>query len=865
MKKSVTTMLFGLGSAAAVAIAFAAEPATQPVQKLEGKQIVPAELIPPSPALSPEEELKTFQIAPGFHAELVAAEPLVGHPVAIQFDPDGRMWVCEMRGFMPNLDGVGEDKPVGRISILTDTGGDGRFETAKVFLDKLVMPRAVMVVGGGALVGAPPKLYFARDTDGDGKADEKEVIADDFGFAPDPKHPGVGEPENQPNNPLWALDNWIYSGHYTSKFRYRGGTWERAATTARGEYGLTQDDFGRFYNNYNSDQLRIDIMPAHYLSRNPNFPRSRGRSVNAALSQAVWPARVNPGINRGYLPDMLRDNKLKNFTAACAPWIYRADLLGPDFYGNAFVCEPSANLIKRNIMTAEGGVPVGRDAYDKKEFLASTDERFRPVNLTTGPDGALYICDMYHGVIQHKISLTRYLRDQSEQRGLDKPTGWGRIWRIVPDNFKRPAPPAMSKETPAQWVTHLSNKNAWWRETAQRLLVERGDASVVPALEALATDAKEPMAKVHALWTLDGLDKVTWKVAAAALGDADPRVRVSAARVSERFVAGPDRAGVLAKWIALAGTESTPEVQLQIALSLGEAKDHAADVAMVKLWGRASDNKFLRDAILTGVGGRELELFEKFLAEPANAAIDPLLGDLAGCVLAERNPKRIEKLLGVLAAMPKEARARQQILLKGMTSVAVVTARNPAKLDAEPAAALAALRSSSEKAQYALVDKLTKVISWPGKPPAPGEVPPVPLTPAQQARFDAGKTIYTATCAACHQPHGLGLEGQAPPLAESEWAQGSIDRLARIAINGVRGPIRVNGKNFKLDMPSLGVLDDEQLASIFTYIRREWGNVGDPVEPEMVKRIRAAIADRQDAWTQDELLLLPGPPLAPKK
>lgn len=850
MKKS---LLLSLGVAACAA-AFAAPPSS--AYNRPQVSITPAELIPPSPPLSAEDELKTFQLAPGIRVELVASEPMIAHPVALQFDPDGRMWVVEMRGYMPNLEGIGEDKPVGRVSVLTDTNGDGRMDKSTVFLDGIVMPRAIILVRGGALVGAPPFLWFCRDTDGDGRADEKIEVAKDFGSAIDPKNVAIGEPENKPNNPLWGYDNWVHIGHYTAKFRWRDGQWQRGVATSLGQWGLSQDDWGHFFNNSNSAQLSTQIIPSHYLGRNPNYPRPRGRNVTVAREQFVWPVRVNPGINRGYVPEMLRDYKLKEFTSACAPWIYRADLFPADFLGNSFVCEPAGNLIKRNIMTSAMGVPAAREAYDKKEFIASTDERFRPVNLTTGPDGALYISDMYHGIIQHRVSVSKYLEDQVKARGLDKPVGLGRIWRVVPENTEQRAHPGMSKESPAQWVAHLSHPNAWWRETAQRLLVEKGDVSVVPALESLAAEGLQPIGRMHALCTLEGLQKLTWKTAGHALDDADARVRATACRVGEQLLGGESRKDILARWIALSRTETVPEVQLQLALSLGEARDHEADIALAKLCQRAPENTFLREALFSGVGGRELELFQELLPEPADPNLDSLLAGLAACVLSERNAVRIEKLLGSIAGMPAAARSRQSAMLNGLTTSVIVTTRRPMKFAAEPVA-LAKLRAQLDSSSKTTFGKVDVLFTWPDKPGEAVESPVEPLTAAQQSRFETGKALYMGTCASCHQIHGLGLDGLAPPLADSEWVTGSVERLARIAINGVRGPIQVGTTRYGLDMPAWGVLGDDQLAAIFTYIRREWGHTAAPVEPEAVKKIRDAVSGRQDAWTQPELLKLP--------
>jgi hypothetical protein len=224
--------------------------------------LVPAHLIPPSPALSPEEALTSFRVAPGYRLEIAAAEPLVQEPVFAHFGPDGRLWVVEMRGYMPDLDGQGEDLPTGRIVVLRDRDADGRYDESQVFLDQLVLPRALALVDDGVLIGTPPELAFWRDTDGDGRGDSKEIVATDFGVMTDPKRPFLANPERAPNSLLRHTDNWIYTGAYTRKFRRVGGVWETAPTLFRGQWGLSQDDAGRLYHNSNSDHLRVDVIPS---------------------------------------------------------------------------------------------------------------------------------------------------------------------------------------------------------------------------------------------------------------------------------------------------------------------------------------------------------------------------------------------------------------------------------------------------------------------------------------------------------------------------------------------------------------------------------------------------------------------------
>ena len=812
-------------------------------------QLVPDALIPAAPALTPQEELKSFRIAKGYQITLAASDPQVGDPVAAQFGPDGRLWVVEMQGYMPDLDGTTEDQPRGRVVVLEDKDGDGVFETSTVFLDNVVMPRALALHRDGVLVGAPPHLWFCRDTDGDGKADEKTEVATDFGVRVDPSRPQLANPERAPNALLWGHDNWLYVGAYTARFKFKDGRWVRGLSNFRGQWGLSQDDFGHLYHNSNSDQMRADVIPSSYLNRNPNLGRTTGLNWKVAKEQLVWPIRVNPGINRGYRPEMLRDFKLKEFTAACSPWIYRADLFPADAYGNAFVCEPAGNLIKRNVVKSEGGALVATPYYDQEEFLASTDERFRPVNLLTGPDGALYVIDLYRGIIQHRISLTTYLREQIVKRGLDKPLALGRVWRIAPEGAVVAPAKKLSAMSPSELVAELASGNAWRRETAQRLLVEAApDAALDAALVALAKDSPAPMGRVHALWTLEGRGAVKAEAVLAGMAHADPRVRAAAIRVSEALMASPERDAIVARWTALAAEEAVTEVQQQLALSLGEAKSAAVDLAGAALVTRAGETAFIQDAFLSGLEGREIDLFEAVMRKPADYA-KTLPAALLRCVFSTRKPAQVEKALAIIAALP--LKSQQLTLLGSLATHPTVTAKRPVKLAAEPAS-LAKLAKSKDAAMAKALAWFKSTVVWPGKP---GVVVPVvkPLTNEEQALFDSGRQTFAGLCAACHQPTGKGLEGLAPPLADSEWVNGDPERIVKVVMHGLRGPIKVKGVAYSYDMPAAGFLSDEQIAGVLTYIRREWDHEASPVPLELVKKIRAETKGRTDAWTEPEL------------
>lgn len=703
---------------------------------------VPLEKIPPAPVLSPAEALKTFRLPPGFEAELVASEPMIQAPIAAQFDPDGRLYVLEMRGFMNSPEAAGEDQPLGQIARLEDTNGDGVMDRRINFLDGLVMPRAMALFRDGLLVAEPPQLWFCRDTNGDGLADEKIPLFSDYGDRKNPEHTA--------NGLVLAMDNWFYNLYHTWRYRFANGQWERQPVPNRVQWGMAQDDYGRLFFTSNSDLLRGDLFPSHYAGLRAPTARLAFLNYPVARDQSVWPGRINPGVNRGYQPQTLRDDgTLATFTAACGTTIYRGDQFPADFQDDAFVCEPSANLIRRQALHDSGGSVNGTNAYVRTEFLTSTDERFRPVNLLNGPDGGLYLVDFARGIIQHRIYLTTYLRKQAESRQLQAPLDKGRIYRIVNrEKSISHRAPRLSKLGSAELVKVLGHPNGWWRDTAQRLLVEKGDTSVVPALEALALGGSDPRARLHALWTLEGLGRPSAELVRRVLNDPHPQIRRTALRLAEPILmeTAELKPSALRSQVYKVLANGSTEVRVQAALSLGVLKNHKETQTVMQELHESTGSEWVKQALALGLG-----------------LLDP-----------QTNTVNVAQLSGL---------------------------------------------SADEK-----------------------------------KRFAAGKEIYTMACAACHQPHGLGQEGLAPPLSGSEWVAGSPNRLIRIVLHGVRGPIKVKDQTFQLEMPTLGILEDEQIAQVLTYVRHEWGHSFSPVDTAHVKAIRAETSTREEAWTETELL-----------
>ena len=832
---------------------------------------------------SPEDEMKTFFLPPGYHVELVASEPMIQEPVLVDTDPDGRLWVVEMLGYMQDIAATNEREPLGRISVLEDLNDDGKMDRKTVFLDKLILPRALKVLDHGVLVGEPPNLWLARDTNGDLRADTKELVTNTYGRL-------EANVEHNANSLTWALDNWMHTSETDVYLRLKKGAFEVRKTLARGQWGASQDDAGRIYRNSNESVLHVDLVPTPYFARNPNLLRTRGsyESLRGEKNEVntVWPVHATPGVNRGYQDGVLRsDGRLASYTAVSAPIVYRGDRLPSDLRGNVFVVDPAANVVSRIIVHDDGTRLVARKAYDHTEFLTSTDERFRPVYLSNAPDGTLYVVDMYRGIIQHRDYITEYLRDQILSRQLGAPLGHGRIYRIVHETTRRARKPSLSRQSSAGLVELLAHPNGWWRDTAQRLLVERGDTSVAGALRKLAVSAPDKTVRLHALWTLDGLDSIDSSLVTRALADPSRDVRAAAVRLSERWLSEPGhplQAGVIKR-------EHDPDwaVRRQLAASLGELPAGLREATLAHLLERHGNDPVIVDAALSGVRGSEPVLLAVLLkasadTPPVSAAIamtaativrgaqDGPLQDLFALAADTARPvwQRSAVLRGAESAllgatMPGgggrgtaagrgrgAAAARGERGAPGGTPAfprAPAAPRTPAALTAVPLSrepALVELARSEAGELGRRANALLERLAWPGKANAAPAV--APLTPDEQQRFAAGREVYQTLCAACHQPDGRGREHLAPALVGSELALGPADIAVRVVLNGKEGSTGL--------MPPLGTaLTDDQIAASLTYIRREWGHSASPVDPSAVKEVRALSNGRTRPWTDEEL------------
>jgi len=520
----------------------------------------PGDLVNAGPvrALSPEEELSTFQVPDGYRMELVVSErDGVKEPVSVTFDGDGRMYIAEMRSFMQDIAGANQEAKTGRVSRHERTKGNGDFDKHTAFADHLLLPRMVLPLDDRVLINETNTLdlYAYRDTKGTGVADQKGLA-----FAGGTLS---GNMEHQPSGLIWAQDNWCYLTYQPMRLRFspkapvaRGkGIWgwvssffSQPKLTGKGilvettppnggEWGLAQDDYGKLWWSNGGAEIALYHFQTPIIYGAFDMPNSQPSDF-----PEVWPLVGIPDVQEGAVRYRQQDGTLNHFTAACGQEIFRGDRLPEDLRGDALVCEPVGRLIRRAKVELKNGVTTIRNAYDHAEFIRSTDPCFRPVNLANGPDGCLYIVDMYRGIVQesHWLQPGEYLYGVVQKYGLDKIVGCGRIWRLVHKDYAPGPWPHMLGESSAELVQHLEHPNGWWRDTAQKLLVLRQDKSVVPAVQNMAASSASHLGRIHALWTLEGLDALDASVIRRALKDPHPQVRIAALRAGESLCKNGD-------------------------------------------------------------------------------------------------------------------------------------------------------------------------------------------------------------------------------------------------------------------------------------------------------------------------------------
>ncbi|WP_018612049.1 DUF7133 domain-containing protein [Segetibacter koreensis] len=546
--------------------------------------------------LTPEETLKTFNLPKGYHLELVASEPMIKEPVAIAWDGNARMYVAEMLTYMQDADATDERLNKSRIMLLEDTDNDGKMDKSSVFIDSLLLPRMILCINHELLVNETNTITITsyKDTNGDGKADEKRIVYEKEGYTV-----SDANMEHQRSGLDWNLDNFIYITYDPIRFRYSNGMLraDSIPSGTGGQWGVTHDNYGRLFLSSaggESPMVRSQINPAY-------GPLDLPDQFSPEFQQ-VWPIIATPDVQGG-LARLRPDSTLNHFTASCGQSIYRGNTLPEDLVGDYLVCEPVARAIRRAKVINLKGKTIIQNAYYRQEFIASTDMNFRPVNTYTGPDGNLYIVDMHRGIIQQGnwTKPGTFLRKAIEAKGLDKNTGHGRIYRLVYDGYKQEAKPQMLNESASKLVTYLDHKNGWWRDNAQKQIIILGDKSVVPTLKQIvagkqATLLEKPsaLARIHALWTLEGLDAIDKDILYTAMKDENMQVRKAAVWISEAFIKKDDEEMI--GRLAELENDASYDVRLQLLLSLYNSKSKKAQAIAQELQVKNADNDMFASA-----------------------------------------------------------------------------------------------------------------------------------------------------------------------------------------------------------------------------------------------------------------------------
>lgn len=665
--------------------------------------------MPRIPHTEPADALDTFQLAKGFKLEVVATEPLVSDPVAACFDEFGRMFVAEMHGYpfsqeptRLNPSGGGK-KDAGIIRLLEDTNGDGRMDRSVVYADNISWPTSVCCYNGGVFVLAPQHLYYFKDTDGDLKADAREVVLSGF---------GRGNVQALANSLHWGLDNKITfsAGRNPKNILHRGKplfsvgsndlrfdpkTEQFELVTGGLQFGQSIDDWGTRFVCSNSNHIQQVVFPQKYLSRNPFIAASSPiRSIAADGASARVFRRSPPepwrivrqkwrAADKGYKLDINDDgawefipldpSKKKGavpteypvgfFTSATGITIYRGNAYPKEYRGNAFVGDVGGNLVHRKTVNTDSSIYRAERADQNEEIIRSSDNWFRPVNFVNAPDGSLYLLDMYRETIEHPYSIPEEIK-----AFLDLTSGHdrGRIYRLVGPNMKRVRPERLGDLSTEKIAPFLSHENAWHRMTASRLLYERQDKSIDRGLEQMLDRVENPLGKIHTLYALQSLNLLKPRHLKKALTDNHPRVRTHAVKLSELSLANNESADIIDALVTLCD-DASEHVRFQLAFTLGETSNEQAIAGLARLALDARNSAEVRTAILSSVAETADKLAIHIVTKDETKSAGTLkllvqLGQIAG---SNPNPA---SALSMLAAMAEDGISAtvQRAILRGL-------------------------------------------------------------------------------------------------------------------------------------------------------------------------------------------------------
>ena len=634
--------------------------------------------------LSPEESMKKLNVAPGFKVSLFASEPHVFDPVSLEFDEEGNAYVIEMPDYPYEVE---PGKGHGRIRILKDTDSDGKIDQSIIFAENVTEATSMLPWKGGLIVTAAPNIIYLKDTNGDGKSDIREILFSGF---------FQNNSEAQVTSLKLGIDNWIYANNRGQSgkvvfsktpdakpvevrgadFRFRLDRDVFELETGPGQFGQTINDWGHRFFTENSIHIQQAVIPWRYTHRHAFMPTSKfnvtitdhEEIMFQEIPPAYWRSERSARRNRVFKEANL--NRIEwvedRFSGASGGTIYNGDALPKEFYGNVFTTDVSGSLIHRDVLSQSDTNPVmlakRTDSEKNREFIYSTDTWFRPVTFSVGPDGYLYILDYYRQHIETPVSIPDDLKAEMDfMAGSDM----GRIYRLLPENVNyQGVKVELKKATGLQLVDYLSHKNGWYRSTAQRLLLERQDKTVVPAVKSLFSNSPDPRTRLHALYVLEGLNALNEKIVKQSLLDSESGVRENGIMLAERY-------SKMVKLLIPMVNDPSKRVSLQVALSLGQFEGKNVIAALAEVITKYGQNDWFRSAVLSSEAGSSVEILNSLIKDKTffikgESWKLSFIQDLSNIIGARYNKEQFSAYLKTLSTDLLSAANVQQAALKGL-------------------------------------------------------------------------------------------------------------------------------------------------------------------------------------------------------
>jgi putative membrane-bound dehydrogenase-like protein len=634
--------------------------------------------------LSPEESMKKLNVAPGFKVSLFASEPHVFDPVSLEFDEEGNAYVIEMPDYPYEVE---PGKGHGRIRILKDTDSDGKIDQSIIFAENVTEATSMLPWKGGLIVTAAPNIIYLKDTNGDGKSDIREILFSGF---------FQNNSEAQVTSLKLGIDNWIYANNRGQSgkvvfsktpdakpvevrgadFRFRLDRDVFELETGPGQFGQTINDWGHRFFTENSIHIQQAVIPWRYTHRHAFMPTSKfnvtitdhEEIMFQEIPPAYWRSERSARRNRVFKEANL--NRIEwvedRFSGASGGTIYNGDALPKEFYGNVFTTDVSGSLIHRDVLSQSDTNPVmlakRTDSEKNREFIYSTDTWFRPVTFSVGPDGYLYILDYYRQHIETPVSIPDDLKAEMDfMAGSDM----GRIYRLLPENVNyQGVKVELKKATGLQLVDYLSHKNGWYRSTAQRLLLERQDKTVVPAVKSLFSNSPDPRTRLHALYVLEGLNALNEEIVKQSLLDSESGVRENGIMLAERY-------SKMVKLLIPMVNDPSKRVSFQAALSLGQFEGKNVIAALAEVITQYGQNDWFRSAVLSSEAGSSVEILNSLIKDKTffikgESWKLSFIQDLSNIIGARYNKEQFSAYLKTLSTDLLSAANVQQAALKGL-------------------------------------------------------------------------------------------------------------------------------------------------------------------------------------------------------